>query len=118
MSDIVKKRRRWPWVILAVLLLLVGAPIAWRLRPLNETERSVIGTWRCEHDYAIDYETFTSDRRLTIRTDNFATGDSETVTGTWYAANGVLYTSIDRFGPWTPSSILSQIDAMLQTEGR
>jgi len=43
-----KSRRRWPWAILAVVLLLVGGPIAWRLRPLNAAERTLIGFWVVE----------------------------------------------------------------------
>lgn len=46
MSEPPKKRRRWPWVILASVLLLIGAPIAWRLRPLNTTERTLLGRWK------------------------------------------------------------------------
>jgi len=45
-----KSRRRWPWAILAVVLLLVGGPIAWRFRPLNETERRLVGTWRSKYE--------------------------------------------------------------------
>ena len=46
MSDTPKKRRRWPWMILVGVLLLVGAPIAWRFRPLNATERTLVGHWK------------------------------------------------------------------------
>lgn len=45
MSESVKKRRRWPWVVLAAVLLLFGGPIAWSFRPLTAVERSLIGTW-------------------------------------------------------------------------
>lgn len=46
MSVTVKKRRRWPWIVLAVVLLLVALPVAWRLRPLSATERSLVGRWK------------------------------------------------------------------------
>lgn len=39
------KRRRWPWLLLAASLLLTGGSIAWRFRPLNSTERQLVGTW-------------------------------------------------------------------------
>jgi hypothetical protein len=40
-------RHRWPWVI-ALALLLLGAPMAWNLRPLTRLERDAVGTWRFE----------------------------------------------------------------------
>jgi len=48
MSDTVKKPRRWPWIVLAAVLLLICGPIAWRTRPLNATERRLVGHWRCK----------------------------------------------------------------------
>lgn len=45
MSETVTRRRRWPWVVLAVLLLLVAGPLAWKYRPLNATERKLVGAW-------------------------------------------------------------------------
>lgn len=39
------KRRRWPWLLLAASLLLTGGSIEWRFRPLNSTERQLVGTW-------------------------------------------------------------------------
>lgn len=39
-------RRHRFWGILAVGLLLVAAPLAWRYRPLNASERRLIGEWR------------------------------------------------------------------------
>lgn len=41
-----KKRRRWPWMVAGLILLLAVAPAAWqRYRPLSETERRLIGDW-------------------------------------------------------------------------
>ena len=45
MSVSVKKRRRWPRIVLAGLILIVGAPIAWRFRPLSAAERTLVGRW-------------------------------------------------------------------------
>lgn len=46
MSDTVRKRRCWLWGMLAAVLLLVGVPIGWRLRPLNSVERQLVGDWK------------------------------------------------------------------------
>lgn len=45
MTETAPKRRHWRWVILACVLLLVGGPIAWQFRPLNATERRLVGSW-------------------------------------------------------------------------
>ena len=45
MSETVTRRRRWPWVVLAVVVLLVAGPLAWKYRPLNATERKLVGVW-------------------------------------------------------------------------
>lgn len=45
MSEAVRKRRRrWPWMVLAALVL-VGGPLGWRFRPMNGAERQLVGTW-------------------------------------------------------------------------
>jgi len=48
MSDTGNRRRRWPWLILALGLLVIGVPLVWRLRPLNATERALVGSWSCD----------------------------------------------------------------------
>lgn len=45
MAEIAKKRRRWPWVVLAVCLLLAIGQVAWKFRPLNAVERPLVGRW-------------------------------------------------------------------------
>lgn len=45
MTETAKKRRRWPWAILVVVLLLAGGRIAWRFRPLNAAELAIVGKW-------------------------------------------------------------------------
>ena len=45
MIETVQKRRRWPWAVLAAVLLLIAAPIAWRSRPLNAAETALVGRW-------------------------------------------------------------------------
>ncbi len=58
--ETVRKRRRWLWVILGSLVLLIGGSIAWQLRPLNATERALVGRWSfVSHDESFE---FRSDR--------------------------------------------------------
>ena len=45
MTAIAVRRRRWPWVVISVVLLIVGVPLAWKFRPLNATERKLVGVW-------------------------------------------------------------------------
>lgn len=68
MTEIVKRRRRWPWVVLAAMLIVCGGPVAWRFRPLSAEERSVIGIWRCRVPRAPSTFTitFTDDRRYLL----------------------------------------------------
>lgn len=77
MTETVKKRRRWPWVVLAALLL-IGGPIAWRFRPLNAKERALVGTWKSYRETV----TFLPDRRIL--------GGGNDV-GSWSAAERTLY---------------------------
>jgi len=65
MTEIAKRRRRWPWVVLAVLLLVVGGPIAWQFRPLNTAEKALVGRWTITGPQeAIE---FRPDRRFLLR---------------------------------------------------
>lgn len=45
MPESIRTRRRWPWVVLATAILLIGGRVAWRFRPLNATERALVGRW-------------------------------------------------------------------------
>ncbi len=62
MSGTIPKRRRWPWIILAAVLLFVGGPVAWQYRPLNATEKALVGVWRGGWP-TITELTFSPDRR-------------------------------------------------------
>jgi hypothetical protein len=56
------KLRRRHFVLLAVVLM-IGAPIAWRYRPLNEFERKMVGHWETRRDMSAPL-LFTADRRF------------------------------------------------------
>jgi len=45
MSETVRKRRRWPYVFIGLILLAIAVPFAWAYRPLNAAERELVGTW-------------------------------------------------------------------------
>lgn len=46
MTEIARKRRTWPWGLLAAALFIFIALAAWQYRPLNPTERQLVGTWQ------------------------------------------------------------------------
>lgn len=53
MTETVKRRRRWPWGVFATILLLIVGAVGWAFRPLNATEKALIGRWRMT-DAAVD----------------------------------------------------------------
>lgn len=63
MVEPVNKRRRWPWIVLAVVSLLFGVGIAWHFRPLSAAEREMVGVWQS----GISTYTLTADRRYVVR---------------------------------------------------
>ena len=87
------KRRRWPWVVLGLLLLVIGVPIAWRFRPLNSEEKRLVGRWRSEPTFdgaAIVAYHFADSRRYTF------SGVFREESGTWQMSEGVLTFQPDR----------------------
>jgi len=78
MNETVRKRRRWPWVVLAVVLLLIGGPIGWQLRPLTATERQLVGRWGPSTGVVMYH--FRADRRFSIQ--DFG--------GTWHVSSGSI----------------------------
>ncbi len=69
----------------ALVLLLVGAPLAWRLRPSNETERTLVGTWAFVSDDPQRMH-FRADRRLAFSSDQILYEEI----GSWTAAKDGL----------------------------
>lgn len=64
MIEAKKKQRRWPWLVLGVVGILVGGQIAWLLRPLNATESRLVGYWiHAQTGSNFNYR-FHSDRRF------------------------------------------------------
>jgi len=98
MSETAKRRRRWPWLFLAALLVLVGGPVAWQFRPLTPAERALVGHWRSSvHD--ADYH-LSSDHRFQLTLD---LGDQESlpVRGSWTASGSSFHVrAVPGGSPW------------------
>lgn len=93
-AETVRKRRRWPWVLLAAVLLLVGGRIAWRYRPLSDSEKRLVGGWAL---WLPQDETFRfgADRRFFVRgTHGGEWSASETA---FYVNSNVSFSALDRF---------------------
>lgn len=94
MSEAVKKCQRWPWLALATVLLLVGGPLAWQFRPLNETERALIGKWRGgdpKGDWQVEVHLEANRRfRTTLRG-----SDTGAATGPWTAQGSTIQFKAD-----------------------
>lgn len=91
------KRRRWPYVLAALAVLLV-APFAWKLRPLTATERSLLGTWRYRAAPQPILLRLTADRRCT----ELQEGWSPEITigsGDWHMVGSDLVISPDSLLP-------------------
>lgn len=110
MVETAKRRRRWRCVVLAVLLLSVGTSVAWRLRPLTETERRLLGTWLWE-EARMEFK-FTSDRRFSRRVHGEVLEH-----GNWPASNGeVFFHSVDYAGPLTTSTLHLHVRRLINPE--
>lgn len=82
MSATVRSRRRWWCTTAIVALILASAVIAWIFRPLNTTERSLVGTWEIP-----DPERTWNEQILILRRDRafVLTERSGQQAGTWSA---------------------------------
>lgn len=109
MPEIPIRRRRWPLWLLAVVLLLIAGPIAWRWRPLNATERALLGTWRIAQPnvsgaaFSSLDTTYTADRRWVIRNPAHRPLPGRPapapLSGTWSAVDGRLSYGTDSRTP-------------------
>lgn len=89
MSEGTSKRRRWLIWLLVVVGILFCAPLAWRYRPMSETERRLVGTWVIGNEKDRSRIELTRGRRVV------ATGGGAKTLGTWYASDGELFVSYD-----------------------
>lgn len=104
-----RETRRRSLQIAAVILLPVVAAMAWQYRPLNSTERLLVGRWRAPtEDLDWSYPTsmpgghlevihFTADRRYWYRGDFLAPIEA----GSWRVAGSSLCLDQDEVGPWS-----------------
>lgn len=103
MSDGSPRRRRWLTWIMSVGILLGVAPLAWRYRPLSQTERKLVGTWRIGSEPERSRLTLTRGRRISAVTDKVDRS------GNWYASDGKLYVSYDLPFPEDWSEVLQYL---------
>lgn len=97
MSEIAARRRRWPWGVISVIVLVVGVPLAWKFRPLNATERKLLGTWESSPKNRLSFH---ADRRFYLSGATPGDPVSEEAKsfipplefgGTWTASGNSLY---------------------------
>jgi hypothetical protein len=117
MSETVnRRRRRWPWVILTVILLLVGGSVAWNLRPLNANERAMVGLWKNGPSYRV----FTANRRYVVYEPAPGGSVRKIASGSWYVENDRLGCCMDMrtAGRWSDIrwSLLLLIKPVKRTE--
>lgn len=90
-------RRYWPWV--AAVAVVLALPAAWPYRPLNRTERGLLGTWFVSHSVGPHLSThvavLTPDRRFRIHL----------VVGTPGESSGQVWV-----GQWTATSTTFTFD--------
>lgn len=121
MSERTKKRRGWKLGIASIGLLLVAGWCGWQFRPLNATERKLVGTWTVTREPLVLPDARTE---FTLREDRVmlhfqpASGAPRQRVGTWSAADGKLSTVLDdnQPGGWFP--ILSRLKRWIHGWGR
>lgn len=90
-TETIPRRRRWPWVLLVVVLLLIGGPTAWRFRPMNATELALVGRWTwSQQGNTCDFE---ANRRYALKRPGVVVA-----TGRWSASASSLRLSPDATG--------------------
>lgn len=111
-------RRRRQWLVAAMAMAVVALPALWQYRPLNSTERSLVGIWSLGNDVQM---TFTEQRRFVEPM--FVTFSSESgdhryplpgldSEGRWSASGGELtmqYELDPPVGPWPKRAIESAL---------
>lgn len=127
MSQNRTKRRRWPWLVLCLVLLPSAGLVAWKLRPLTADERAMVGTWRAPGIEAgrlspvFPETTYRADRRWEFRVRSQTaqrTPPTFVSTGTWSAARGRLVMTYDSTVPLSWSNTRQIVRDFLQGGGR
>ena len=114
------KCRHWPWVLLAIGLILAVGRVAWRWRPLTETEKSLVGTWRHESAVETLETTYGSDRRFTtvlMDRSQWPVPSLSCFEGSWHAAEGRLVQSVDKGVPRTLKQFTALAKSKLMNQG-
>jgi hypothetical protein len=104
MTEIVPKRRRWLWLIVATAFALIGGSIVWRLRPLNATERRLLGSWSPTHTAQGPF-TFCEDRTFYWSHPNGFVASR----GTWSCSENSLELAFDHDGGLSVKQLLFRL---------
>ena len=103
MTETAKRRRRWPWIVLAGVLILIAGALAWPFRPLNPTEQQLVGRWLYGSEVHIQFD---ANRRYHVPMFTTKSGISELTfqeRGNWTASDGqvtLFYDALDENLPW------------------
>ena len=92
MTAPVSRRRAWAYCLVAFFALAILGRFAWSYRPLNETERSLVGTWTfvpvgTDPADAVYWYAFDSNRQYSLRD---IQSDAVILTGEWSVSRGRL----------------------------
>ena len=120
MTAPVSRRRVWAYCLVAFFALAILGRFAWSYRPLNETERRLVGTWTfvpfdTDPADSVNCYSLNSNRRYILRDTQ---SGAEILAGSWSARSGRLRQIDDedlahviahifeavlaRENPWTP----------------
>ena len=123
LSESPKSRRRWLRVLAALVLFAFAAPIAWRYRPLSDSERPLVGTWRIHrNDLKDSVLTFTGDRRFQSQTIHRPPLQppptaSPVYSAGWRVAEGTLILKGDLEIPWSWQTLTIKLRQLVLREG-
>ncbi len=80
-----RRRRRRPWLVLAVFLVQFGGQLVWKFRPLSTAERKLVGRWEASDGRT--FYRFEADRRFAALSRD---PQLSPIPGTWSATDASI----------------------------